>query len=134
MLPFDGVILWHFYVHGLCCWPARLEQYIIAGYTSRFFMTAFLTVLLCSPVAFLATAGRGIVASLGFVIVTLIMAQFAAILGIGPYFPWSIAGVYSVSNSVQGMHLVGASYIIKIVTFLAGCAGTAFLWWYSDQH
>lgn len=99
----------------------------------RFFTTAFLTMLLCPPVGFFASYGRGIIAPLGFVIVTLIFAQLMAVSGLGSYFPWAVPGVYSVSGTVTGMALNLASYLILIITFTAGIAGTN-LWWKNADH
>ena len=45
------------------------------------------------------------------------------IIGWGEYFPWSIAGVYA-----QGGELGIASYVLVVITCLAGLAAT-FLWW-----
>jgi ABC-2 type transport system permease protein len=105
-----------------------------AEFLHRFFSIAFLTMLLCTPVGFFAGYGRGILAPLGFVIVTLILAQFMGISGLGPYFPWAIPGVYSVGENVPGMILTKTSYIILILTFLAGFACTALWWKKADHH
>ena len=101
---------------------------------SRFLMTTFLTLFLISPVAFFASYGKGIVAPLGFVIFTLILAQFIALMGIGPYFPWSIPGVYTVSSDAYGMHLTTASYIILSATFVVGLLATIAWWRRADHH
>ena len=106
----------------------------ISGLISRFFAIAFMTMLLCTPVGFFASYGRGIIAPLGFVIVTLILAQFMGISGLGPYFPWAIPGVYSVTETVPGMVLTTASYFILIITSIAGFAGTALWWRLADHH
>lgn len=106
----------------------------IAHYISKFLAIAFLTILLCTPVGFFASYGRGIIAPLGFVIITLILAQFIAISGLGTYFPWAIPGVYSVAGTVPGMALNIASYIILMLTFLAGIIGTALWWKRADHH
>jgi len=100
----------------------------------KYFTTALLTVLLCSPVAFFACYGRGLIAPIGFVIITLITSQFIAIMGLGAYFPWAIPGVYSVSGTAEGMEIYNASYIILLLTFLAGYAATVFRWRYADQQ
>ena len=90
--------------------------------------------LLCTPVAFIAGYGRGIVAPIAFVIVMLILSQFVAMVGWGPYFPWSIPGIYTVAEGTKGMHLVPASYIIITVTFFVGFLGTIAWWQKADQH
>ncbi len=101
---------------------------------SKFLAIAFLTMLLCTPVGFFASWGRGIIAPLGFVIITLILAQFIAISGLGAYFPWAIPGVYSVAGTVPGMVLNMASYIILMLAFLGGAIGTVLWWKRADHH
>ena len=99
-----------------------------------FFITSFLTLLLSTPVAFIAAYGRGIIAPIGFVIVMLIMAQFLGLVGLGPYFPWAIPGVYTVPLGTEGMELVPVSYIIVVLTSLIGFFGTIVWWRKADQH
>jgi len=99
-----------------------------------FIVTSYLTVLLSTPVAFFASISRGIIAPIGFVILSLIMAQFVAIIGLGPYFPWAIPGIYTIAEGTEGMYLVFASYIILVATSIAGFIGTIVWWRYADQH
>jgi len=96
--------------------------------------TAGLTILLSTPVAFLASYGRGIFAPLGFVIVTMIMAQFVSLSGIGAFFPWAIPGINTVTEGSVGMELVPASYGIVILTSLVGFTGTIIWWNKADHH
>jgi ABC-2 type transport system permease protein len=103
-------------------------------FSTMFFMTALLTLLLNPLIAFLAGYSNGIVAPLGFMIVTLIMANFAGLLGLGPYFPWSIPGLYSVSSDEPGMQLNLTSYIILAFTFVAGLLSTLNWWKNADHH
>jgi ABC-2 type transport system permease protein len=114
---------------GLSGWSEKL----FAQFTGKYFMTSFLTLLLCTPVAFFACSGRGVIAPLGFVIITLIMAQFMGLVGLGPYFPWSIPGVATAASGTEGMQIVLSSYIILAVTCLAGLAGTLAWWRFADQ-
>src|SRR5271157_132754 len=97
-------------------------------------VTALLTLILCTPVAFFASYGRGYLPPMGFVIMTLLIGQFIVAVGIGPYFPWAIPGLYSVAASTGGPQLGAISYIILVLTGLIGLAAT-FAWWrYADQH
>ena len=84
--------------------------------------------------AFFAGYGRGFLLPVGFIILTLIIANFVGLVGLGPYFPWAIPGIFSNSASEAGMHLVPASYYILILTSLAGFVGTILWWRYADQH
>jgi ABC-2 type transport system permease protein len=106
----------------------------IGQLTLKFLATSFLTLLLSTPVGFFASYGRGIIAPLGFVIITLILAQFMGVSGLGAYFPWAIPGVFSVSETVPGMIVTRVSYVILIITFIGGFAATALWWKHADHH
>ena len=103
-------------------------------FSNRFFMTSLLTLLLCSPVSYLAGYSRGIIAPLGFVILTMIMAQFIGLIGLGPYFPWAIPGLFSVAKDTQGMQLHITSYVILALTFATGYWATLHWWLHADHH
>ncbi|MFA9390463.1 MAG: ABC transporter permease [Prolixibacteraceae bacterium] len=106
---------------------------IASAFTSKFFITAGMSILVSLPVGFMASWGRGIVAPIGFVIVTLIMSQFVALAGLGPYFPWAIPGVYTVPAGTQGMELHTASYLIVLLTALLA-VGSTIIWWNRAEH
>lgn len=92
-------------------------------------VSAALEVLLCTPVAFFASAGKGYLLPLGFVILTLVLANLSGVIGFGAYFPWAVPGLYSQSTA----ELSAASYIAVAAASAAGMAGT-FAWWrYADQ-
>ena len=133
-----GLLTIIFYVTGLLIGKfvgiVGWSKDVISGFAVNFFTTSFLTVLLCTPVAFFASFGRGIIAPFGFMIITLILAQFIALIGLGPYFPWAIPGVFTVPEGTVGMELSSASYIILFVTSLAGFSGTIAWWRLADQH
>ena len=96
-------------------------------------VTSFLILFLCTPVAFFASYARGYIFPIGFVILTMILANFSGLVGLGPYFPWAIPGMFGNPSGTEGMQLGNASYIILVLTSLAGLAGTLALWKYSDQ-
>ncbi len=107
---------------------------IILNGIYAFVVTAFLALLLTTPVAFFASYGRGYLPPMGFVILTLLMGQFSVAVGLAPYFPWAIPGSYSVAASTGGASLGAISYMILVLTCLIGLAAT-FIWWrYADQH
>lgn len=93
-----------------------------------------LTITLCSPVAFFASFGRGYLPPMGFAIVTLIMAQFIAYTGLGPYFPWAIPGLYIVASGEAGMQVVPISFFILYGTCIAGMLATFGWWRLADQN
>jgi ABC-2 type transport system permease protein len=114
---------------GISGWSIQ----VFSQFTVKFFITSFLTLMLCTPVAFFASYGRGVIAPLGFVILSLVMAQFMGLVGLGPYFPWAIPGVYTAPAGTEGMQLVLSSYIILVVTTVSGFAGTTTWWRLADQ-
>jgi ABC-type transport system involved in multi-copper enzyme maturation permease subunit len=96
-------------------------------------ITSVLLILLCTPVAFLASYTRGYIFPIGFVILTMILANFSGLVGLGPYFPWAVPGLYGMSSGSENIQLNSASYIILIGTCLTGLLGTIALWRYADQ-
>jgi ABC-2 type transport system permease protein len=123
-----GILIGH--LIGMPGWSSE----VLAQFTYKYFSTAFLTLLLCTPVGFFASFGRGIIAPLGFVIITLVMAQFIGLLGFGSYFPWAIPGVFTVPEGTEGMKLGVSSYIILSLTCILGFVGTIYWWKRADQH
>lgn len=114
---------------GLTGWSNEIASSGIYAYTA----TALMTILLCTPVAFLASYGRGYLPPIGFVIVTVVLGQFIVALSLGQYFPWAIPGLYSVAASTGGSQPGAVSYIVLVLTSLIGLAAT-FAWWrYADQ-
>jgi len=95
--------------------------------------TSFLILFLCTPVGFLASYARGYILPIGFVILTMILANFSGLVGLGPYFPWAIPGLFGNPTGSEGMQLRIASYIILVLTSLAGLAGTLAFWKFADQ-
>jgi ABC-type transport system involved in multi-copper enzyme maturation permease subunit len=117
-------------IMNLPAWSTEL----FLQFSINFFMTALLTFLLSTPISFLAGYSRGIIAPLGFVFLTMITAQFIGLIGLGPYFPWAIPGLFSVANDAAGMQLHLSSYIILILTFAIGYWATLRWWQYADHH
>ena len=100
-----------------------------------FINSSILTLLLCTPVAFLACLSRGYLLPVGFAILTLILTNFVAIglPNIMPYFPWAIPALYT---GIAGRELPQAgaiSYFILFLTSILGFIGTAAWWRFADQ-
>jgi ABC-2 type transport system permease protein len=91
-------------------------------------VTAALTIVAVTPVAFAASAGRGYLPPMGAAILALILAQLVAAAGWGEYFPWSVPALYAGMSGPEFASLGAASYVIVGLTSLAGIAAT-FLWW-----
>jgi len=105
----------------------------IISYTFTYTITSLLTLLLCTPVAFFASYSRGYLLPMGFVILTLLIANFTGLLGLGPYFPWAIPGLFCAPAGAEGIQLSAASYIILSITSLLGFVGTLAWWRFADQ-
>jgi ABC-type transport system involved in multi-copper enzyme maturation permease subunit len=106
---------------------------IICEDSKIYWVTSLLLIFLCTPVAFLASYTRGYIFPIGFVILTMILANFSGLVGLGPYFPWAIPGLYGMPSGTEEMQLNIGSYIILICTSLAGLLGTIAFWRYADQ-
>jgi ABC-2 type transport system permease protein len=112
----------------------------LPGWSLRYFsdsicyfsITSLLVILLCTPVAFIASVGRGYLAPLGFVALTLVFAQIIGALGYGSFFPWAIPAIYSKVIGAQNI-INFQSYLILIITSFLGLIGTIYWWKYADQ-
>ena len=96
-------------------------------------VTTGLTILLCSPTAFVAGAGRGTLPAVGFVILCMGLANFFGNIGLGEYFPWAIPMLYTGAIGTAGNRLPLISWIIIAFTSLAGCVGIFMYWRFADQ-
>jgi ABC-2 type transport system permease protein len=91
-------------------------------------ITACLTIALVTPIAFFASVGRGYLPPLGAAILAVILAQVIVATGWGEYFPWAVPALYTGMAGPQYANLGMISYVIVILTGLAGLIGT-FAWW-----
>ena len=83
--------------------------------------------------AFVASAGRGYLLPMGFVILTLALAQIVAVAGWGAFFPWSVPALYSNLAGPQGEQATTLSFALVLLTAVVGLLAT-FAWWqYADQ-
>jgi ABC-2 type transport system permease protein len=114
---------------GLPGWSAELlrDSFIsIVG-------CAALTIPLMSFVALTASVGRGYLPPFGWTILTLVLANFAAILGWGDWFPWAIPGLFSGAAVPRAEQMGPHSYAIVIITSMIGLAATFYWWRNADQ-
>jgi ABC-2 type transport system permease protein len=96
-------------------------------------VTALLTILLLTPIAFVASAGRGYLAPMGAAILTLILAQLVAAAGWGEYFPWSIPALYSGMAGPAYAEIGAASFLIVAFVGVTGLLATVAWWEVADQ-
>jgi ABC-2 type transport system permease protein len=93
-------------------------------------VTSCLVIAVVTPFAFLASAGRGYLLPMGLTVLALLAANMMIVLGLGPYFPWAVPGLYAQGNGDVG----AVSILVVVLTGVAGIAGT-YLWWkYADQN
>ncbi|MBL7932349.1 MAG: ABC transporter permease [Bacteroidia bacterium] len=98
-----------------------------------YFITSLLAAFLSAVIAFFAVWGKGYLAPLGFVGLTLVFAQVIAAVGYGAYFPWSIPGIFSGSAGEYKAQLNVLSYSILIFTAILGYTGTILYWNHADH-
>lgn len=98
-----------------------------------YFTTTILTIIAGVPVAFFALYGKGYLAPLGFVALTLVFSQVIAATGYGTYFPWALPGLYSGAGGEYKELLNSLSYTLLILTGIAGYLATILYWKFADQ-
>ncbi len=93
-------------------------------------VTACLVIPVAWPFALFASIGRGYLLPIGLAILTAGAANLVIVLGWGEFFPWAVPGLFAQGKTV----LTAGSYLIVVLTALAGIYAT-FLWWkYADQN
>jgi ABC-2 type transport system permease protein len=97
------------------------------------FWVSFLTILLMPFVAFLASTGRGYLAPMGWAFLTLALAQIAAVLGWGDWFPWSVPALLSGAAGPEAMNVGVHSYLVVLAAFVVGVVATLVWWSRADQ-
>jgi len=99
-----------------------------------YFIATILIILLNTPIAFFAIAGKGYLTPLGIVAIALVLAQIIGAMGIGNYFPWAVPGLYCGSGgAAMKSDLNIFSFMILIFTSIIGYFSTILWWKYSDQ-
>jgi ABC-2 type transport system permease protein len=96
-------------------------------------VTALLTIALITPTALLASWGRGYLAPLASMMLTVFLAQIIAAIGWGAYFPWSVPPLLSGMAGPSAAELPLTSYLLVALTSAAGLAGTLAFWSFADQ-
>jgi ABC-2 type transport system permease protein len=109
------------------------ETNLILPILTDYVVTTFMTILIGAPIAFFAIWGKGYLAPLGFVVLTLVFAQIIAATGYGSYFPWSIPGLYSGVGGEYKKLLDHYSYSMIVLTSITGYLATIFYWRIADQ-
>jgi ABC-2 type transport system permease protein len=117
------------YLFGITGWSGETFSDFLYHYT----IVTLLSILLCTTTSFFASFSRGIMLPIGILILTLIMANFSGLVGLGPYFPWAIPELFCSPAGTEDVHLNTASYIILFGTSFAGLSATLAWWQLADQ-
>jgi ABC-2 type transport system permease protein len=91
-------------------------------------IAACLTIALTTPAAWAASAWHGYLPAIGVLILAMVLSQLVNAAGWGSYFPWAVPALY-----VQGENLRTVSFVIVILTGLAGLVAT-LVWWEVADH
>lgn len=95
--------------------------------------TAFLTVLMTTPFGLAASVGRGYLAAVGAMFLTVFLSQVIAALGYGHFFPWSVPALFSGVAGPDRTMPGPIGYGLVALTGTAGAIGTAIWWTTADQ-
>ena len=101
----------------------------VAGYATA----SPMIILLSLPVALVASAGRGFLAPLGFVMLTIAVTEIFSLLGHAQFIPWAIPLVVLDGGGLTGASLGMVSYFIYALAVFAGLFGTLAWWMWADQ-
>ena len=100
--------------------------------TATLAVVACLTIVNVFPFAFFASLGRGYLLPMGVTLLVIVIANFIVVAGWGNYFPWAVPALYAELTGKGNLEPV--SYLLVLLTGLAGMAGT-YLWWrWADQN
>ncbi|HMQ76221.1 MAG TPA: ABC transporter permease [Flavobacteriales bacterium] len=105
----------------------------LVRYVQHYLITTALTIALGTPIAFFAIRGKGYLAPLGVIGLTLVFAQVVAAAGFGTYFPWSMPGLYSGAGGGHDLAVNAWSFVVLGLTSVLGYAATVRYWRVADQ-
>ncbi|MQA77370.1 MAG: ABC transporter permease [Streptosporangiales bacterium] len=90
-------------------------------------------VLLTTPIAFAASAGRGYLPAVGLVMVLVVLAQTLAMVGAGTWFPWSVPAFATGVVAPDAGTVGPVGYLLVGLVAVAG-AGLTAAWWQRADH
>lgn len=94
---------------------------------------AVLTISLLPFVALFAGLGHGELPPIGWTVLTVVLAQIAAVTGWGDWFPWSVPALFSGAAGPRADLMGVHSYVIVLIASALGTAAT-FYWWRNADH
>jgi ABC-2 type transport system permease protein len=104
-------------------------------FLKMYILCSLLNALLITPVAFVASAGRGYMLPISFVILIMILTQLLAVglPGLTFWFPWALPALVSGAGGPALPSPGFFSYFIYIIIVLAGLFGTIAWWRFADH-
>ena len=100
-----------------------------------YLLCSLFNTLLITPVALVASAGRGYILPISFVILILIITQllFVGLPALAFWFPWALPALFSgvAGESIPAPGFI--SYFLYILVILGGLIGTMAWWRYADH-
>jgi ABC-2 type transport system permease protein len=114
---------------GLPGWTADLATQAATTYA----VVAVSVIALQSTTAFVAGAGRGYFAPLGWAVATVVAAQVLAILGWGAWFPWAIPAVLAGAGGPDAETVTVGGFALLALTAVIGVAASLAWWQRADQ-
>lgn len=96
-------------------------------------ITTAMTILLVTPIALAASAGRGYLAGVAAMIVVLFLAQVITLFGYGQYFPWSVPALFTRLGGPDREPPGTLGYLLVAAVGATGVFGTALWWRRADQ-
>jgi ABC-2 type transport system permease protein len=117
------------YLYGIPGWSGE----VFFAFLYKTALVTLLTILLCTTTSFFASISGGILLPIGIIILTMMMANFSGLVGLGPYFPWAIPLLLCSLAGTEGIHVSLTSYIILFTTSILGLIGTLAWWRFADQ-
>lgn len=100
--------------------------------TATLAVAACLVIVTVFPFAFFASVGRGYLLPMGVTLLDAVLGNIVAVAGWANYFPWAVPALH-VELAGRGS-LEPVSYLLVLLTGLAGMAGTYFWWRCADQN
>ncbi|WP_379156473.1 ABC transporter permease [Paenibacillus sp. sgz5001063] len=125
-----------FLVGCITAWFVQLDGWSLGAIAHGFRGYALLSIMvicLSIPVAWMASVGRGYLSPLGFVVLTIVIAQFGSGVGLAEYIPWAVPGLLSGASGEEHAHLQTFSRMLPYLTGSIGIVGTLAWWRYADQ-
>lgn len=119
---------------GLLIGVPGLSAEVLLHHLGQLLLIAVFHLLLCSPVALLASISHGYLVPIAYAFTTLMVALTAGPTALGAYLPWSIPALHLASNGSAAFPLGTASYIILLLVFELGALGTMSWWRRADQR